>query len=233
MLKVGVDQKTWLKLEKLGSLVGSLPRYPLQNQLLGLPLSLMPEEEFEKKKSENESQQLHDYLRFIQEKRNKFKPLKKDSSSSDALEKDISHSNSEFQNHESSLIKTFAPTITIKTSSSSYEWYNDKDYCFSSLELARLAGLWTWPSTPKEEYKFKVYCDLWNRGYFITNGIKFGGDYLLYPGDPLRYHSHFIASIIDMDKSISPMDIITFGRLGTAVKKSYMLCSWNSNKNEA
>ncbi|CAG8830683.1 1137_t:CDS:2, partial [Gigaspora rosea] len=99
--------------------------------------------------------------------------------------------------------------------------------------VARLAGLWTWPSTPKEKYKFNIYCDLWNRGYFITNGIKFGGDYLLYPGDPLRYHSHFIATIIDMNKEISPMDIITFGRMGTAVKKSYMLCSWDMNEDKA
>ncbi|CAG8788922.1 16457_t:CDS:2, partial [Racocetra fulgida] len=120
----------------VGSFVGSLPRYPLQNQLLGLPLSLMPEEvtlllskvptksqieEFEKNKSENENQQLQDYL----------------------------------HEHETSLIKAFAPTITIKTSSTSFEWYNDNDCCFNSLEVARLAGLWTWPSTPKEEYKFK------------------------------------------------------------------------------
>ncbi|CAG8542120.1 21186_t:CDS:2, partial [Gigaspora rosea] len=42
------DAETVNKLRKdhriIGSLIGSLPRYPLQNQLLGLPLSLMPEE---------------------------------------------------------------------------------------------------------------------------------------------------------------------------------------------
>ncbi|KAF0479757.1 tRNA-intron endonuclease catalytic domain-like protein [Gigaspora margarita] len=273
------DAETVNKLRKdriIGSLIGSLPRYPLQNQLLGLPLSLMPEEvtlllskgiivliddekshllptksqieEFEKNKTENEEQQLQDYLRFIKEKRSKFQSLKKNKlkkndvkeieniTNNDNDHNEIDDSCSQqlrITEHESSLIKAFAPTITIKTSSNSFEWYNDKNYCFDSLEVARLAGLWTWPSTPKEKYKFNIYCDLWNRGYFITNGIKFGGDYLLYPGDPLRYHSHFIATIIDMNKELSPMDIITFGRMGTAVKKSYMLCSWDTNEDKA
>ncbi|CAG8522926.1 24192_t:CDS:2 [Dentiscutata erythropus] len=261
------DAETVHKLRKdhriVGSLVGSLPRYPLQNQFLGLPLSLMPEEvtlllskgiivliddekshliptktqieEFEKNKSENENQQLQDYLCFIQEKRAKFQSLKKDKFKESDVKKtennpanDINDSSSQQRQttsqleHESSLIKAFAPTTTIKTSSTSFAWYNDNDYCFDSLEVARLAGLWTWPSTPKEQYKYNIYCDLWNRGYFITSGIKFGGDYLLYP-----------ATIIDMNKEISAMDIITFGRMGTAVKKSYMLCSWNTNEDKA
>lgn len=52
-------------------------------------------------------------------------------------------------------------------------------------------------------------------------------------GDPLKYHSHFIATVFDINKIISPMDIITFGRLGTTVKKSYMLCSWNQQEDKA
>ncbi|RIA79925.1 hypothetical protein C1645_839627 [Glomus cerebriforme] len=61
--------------------------------------------------------------------------------------------------------------------------------------------------------------------YYITNGIKFGSDYLLYSENPLRYHSYFIAIVLDIDKIISSMDIIIFGCLRITVKKSYILYS--------
>jgi len=134
---------------------------------------------------------------------------------------------------KTSKVNGFAPAINIKTSSISFAWYNDDENCFDSIDTAKQNNLWVWPSTSKDIQKYKVYCDLWNKGYYITSGIKFGGDYLLYPGDPLRYHSHFIATVLDIDKTISPMDIITFGRLGTTVKKSYMLCSWNQQQDKA
>lgn len=31
--------------------------------------------------------------------------------------------------------------------------------------------------------KAKIYEDLWHKGYYITDGEKFGGDFLLYPGN--------------------------------------------------
>ena len=32
------------------------------------------------------------------------------------------------------------------------------------------------------ELKFKIFEDLWNKGFYITDGSKFGGDFLAYPG---------------------------------------------------
>ncbi|CAG8529342.1 7313_t:CDS:2 [Diversispora eburnea] len=211
---------------KVGSLVGSLPRFPLQNQFYGLPLSLTPEEvtlllsegiivlvndekshqtptklqieEYEKSQKENENHQLQD----------------------------ISY---DFKQKEKRKIG-FVSSITIKTvSTNSFEWYNDDNQKFNTLEIAKQSNIWNWPETESEKYKFKIFYDLWKKGYFITSGIKFGGDYLLYSGDPLRFHSQYIATIMDRNKIISSLDIITFGRLGKAVKKSYMLCSWDQN----
>lgn len=52
-------------------------------------------------------------------------------------------------------------------------------------------------------------------------------------GDPMRYHSHFTASIVDsLDTPIIPMEIIAHGRLGTATKKAHLLCCWNDLKTE-
>ena len=32
------------------------------------------------------------------------------------------------------------------------------------------------------DLKFKIFEDLWNKGFYITDGSKFGGDFLAYPG---------------------------------------------------
>jgi tRNA splicing endonuclease len=29
-----------------------------------------------------------------------------------------------------------------------------------------------------------VFADLWERGFYLTDGFKFGADFLAYPGDP-------------------------------------------------
>lgn len=52
-------------------------------------------------------------------------------------------------------------------------------------------------------------------------------------GDPLRYHSHFVASVHDSPTSIlRPMEIVAHGRLGTATKKAHLLCGWDEAKKE-
>ncbi|KAM7204448.1 PAXNEB domain containing protein [Naviculisporaceae sp. PSN 640] len=60
------------------------------------------------------------------------------------------------------------------------------------------------------------------RGYFITPGLRFGGDYSVYPGDPFRYHAHYLANSYEWDQEIPLLDLLTSGRLGTAVKKSFL-----------
>jgi tRNA-splicing endonuclease subunit Sen34 len=48
------------------------------------------------------------------------------------------------------------------------------------------------------------------------------------PGDPLRYHSHFVASVIEAPgAALRPMEIVAHGRLGTGTKKAHILCEWN------
>ena len=33
-----------------------------------------------------------------------------------------------------------------------------------------------------QSLRYRVFCDLWRKGYHLTNGLKYGGDYLVYPG---------------------------------------------------
>ena len=49
-------------------------------------------------------------------------------------------------------------------------------------------------------------------------------------GDPLRYHSHFVATVIESPKApLTPMEIVAHGRLGTATKKSHLFCEWDED----
>eukprot|EP00041_Stephanoeca_diplocostata_P028167 m.788727 g.788727 ORF g.788727 m.788727 type:complete len:337 (-) comp23318_c0_seq21:3032-4042(-) len=80
-------------------------------------------------------------------------------------------------------------------------------------------------STPMAALRYRVFADLHAKGYWITPGVKFGGDFLVYPGDPHRYHAHFVAVVLPYRRTLSPLDIISFGRLGNVVKKALLLCS--------
>ena len=84
---------------------------------------------------------------------------------------------------------------------------------------------WNYPQTESEKLHYRVYLDLWEKGYYLTTGAKFGGDLLAYPGDPMRYHSFYIVIIIPWGKKVVPFDIISAGRLGATVKKTALLSS--------
>ncbi|KAI6036076.1 hypothetical protein BKA83DRAFT_4157809 [Pisolithus microcarpus] len=111
------------------------------------------------------------------------------------------------------------PPAASKTgvTSASYTWYQQSSHSFTTLASAREAGIWDYPSTPEERARCAVFRDLREKGYYLGIGIKFGGDYLVYPGDPLRYHSHFVASVIASPRTpLQPMEI-----------KSHLLCEWD------
>ncbi|CAH1243748.1 TSEN34 [Branchiostoma lanceolatum] len=84
---------------------------------------------------------------------------------------------------------------------------------------------WNYPTTDTEALRCRVFQDLWEKGYFLTSGGKFGGDFLVYPGDPFRYHSFYIAVCRPRTENMEALDIVRLGRLGSNVKKTVLLCS--------
>lgn len=75
------------------------------------------------------------------------------------------------------------------------------------------------PRTPS----YDLYAHLHSLGYFMMPGLRFGCEYNVYPGDPLRYHSHFLAVGKRWDEEFPLMEVVAGGRLGTAVKKGFMI----------
>lgn len=78
-------------------------------------------------------------------------------------------------------------------------------------------------STPEVPLSYPLFAHLHARGYFLSPGLRFGCQYVAYPGDPLRFHSHFLVVSAEWNQNIDLMDIINGGRLGTGVKKGFLL----------
>ncbi|KAK4042816.1 PAXNEB-domain-containing protein [Parachaetomium inaequale] len=75
---------------------------------------------------------------------------------------------------------------------------------------------------PATAGNYPLYEYLNTRGYYTTPGLRFGGDYSVYPGDPFRYHAHYLANSYGWDEQVAMLDLVTSGRLGTAVKKGFL-----------
>ncbi|XP_059158947.1 tRNA-splicing endonuclease subunit Sen34-like [Physella acuta] len=89
---------------------------------------------------------------------------------------------------------------------------------------------WKFPMTERERLRYCVFKDLWEKGFYLTSGSKFGGDFLVYPGDPARYHSHYIAICKTQHEEIHCLDIVTLGRLASNVRKTALLCTVDRSK---
>ena len=76
------------------------------------------------------------------------------------------------------------------------------------------------PAVPSS---YPLFAHLHSEGYFLSPGLRFGCQYLAYPGDPLRFHSHFLVVSTGWHEELDLMEIIAGGRLGTGVKKGFLI----------
>ena len=94
------------------------------------------------------------------------------------------------------------------------------------------------PTTPRldlptiKHSSYALFKHLHNQDYFLSPGLRFGCQFLVYPGDPLRFHSHFLAVSADWDEEIDLLDLVGGGRLGTGVKKSWLIGGPSESENE-
>lgn len=240
----------------VGTLVGCLPRCPRQNNHLGLPLQLLPEEttlliqkgvalllkddeilteptleqvaEFEEKKKEiyhsqielfreerkrEISQNIHLIKEGKREKRRKIIEEKK----SAGVEVDPSEIDEEVEVDVDRI-----PIPPIPEKSSLVQLFTENPF---NKEDVNTSNNWTFPHTEEERLRYDVFRDLWEQGYYLTSGSKFGGDFLVYPGDPSRFHSFYIAICMKHKQELSALDLVSMGRLGSNVRKTVVMCS--------
>ncbi|KAK5781627.1 tRNA splicing endonuclease subunit SEN34 PWA37_004521 [Arxiozyma heterogenica] len=249
-----------LKLRKLGIcgiLSGTLPTATQQNIFLSIPLKLMVEEtiwlvlhgyakldlikgpmsrhfnsilesksdqlwEISRKKLLQSFELQREYKKEQHEL--KLKQLGLEQSKNDVSATSSSNDNNKFI--ESSL---FVETSNV-SSILDYSVDEKREITKSSTSTDLLHYLITNYSTWNN---YLLYQSLKEQSYVMLPGGRFGGLYIAYPGDPLRYHSHLtIDSALDYYND--PIDFISLtsgARLGTAVKKLWVIGGVKENKN--
>lgn len=121
----------------------------------------------------------------------------------------------------------------VPATSISHPWFDPSlpHGSYTSLSSASVSGIWSYPSTLLERARCSSYRALWEQGMFLGQGVKFGGEFLIYPGDPMRYHSHFVNTTLPSDETvIRPMEMVAWGRLGTATKKAHLICCYDEGR---
>lgn len=102
------------------------------------------------------------------------------------------------------------------------------------LHERREESSWSFAQEGSSKCRLFVFKDLWNHNYFITEGSKFGGDFLVYCGDPVMYHAKYIVICVtsgaDIVNPARMQDLVARSRLGTSVKKT-VLFAWLEGEN--
>ena len=187
----------------LGMLIGTLPQFPQQNLFLAIPLKL----------------NIYETLWLI-----KLGQAMLIDQMAYRLAKVRDFNNASLNaNVEGSLITTANTDYTTYD----YELAQQHEIDVKQYLTSYLASN-TYMSTDTLLRNFHYYAFLQSQGYFINPGLKFGGDLVLYPGDPLRFHSY---SIVKFD-FVDMYEIILGGRLATSVKKNLVLMGLRRNMNK-
>ncbi|KAL8698999.1 MAG: hypothetical protein Q9224_001605 [Gallowayella concinna] len=244
-----IDTVTWLRRNHniLGVFIGSLPQSPQQNVFLGLPLELQPEEvtllvekglayiaddlqshkdalllppmELEEYKSNVRKEGLDTAKAVVKQKQQKTEEiLKRKSLRRPCLDADKADDRDDrdeglFDLPQQKLSEP-APITIIPYRSTPTTSYPpiDAPSQQSSLPLPEVSAS-----------SYALFKHLHASGYFMSPGLRFGCRFSVYPGDPLRFHSHFLATSAEWDEEMDLLDLIGGGRLGTGVKKAWLI----------
>lgn len=84
--------------------------------------------------------------------------------------------------------------------------------------------LFPFPSSARDRALLATFTRLLSLDLRVGLGPRFGGEFLVYPGDYLRYHAHYTSQVVVGEEAIRPAEIVAWGRLGTGTKKAGLIC---------
>ncbi|XP_015180915.1 PREDICTED: tRNA-splicing endonuclease subunit Sen34 [Polistes dominula] len=145
------------------------------------------------------------------------KPLDKDSQ--EALKNVKLNTKDLFDEQMSKLPKLEKSEALIQTHTAYPQWNK------GNFEIVQ----WKYPNTPQEKLRYETFKDLWERGYYITTGEKFGGDFLLYPGDPIMFHSQFIIQCKNRSEEIPITELVGQCRTASHVRKVQVFATFSED----
>lgn len=234
-----------------GTPIGTIPQSPQQNVFSGLPMELMPEEAqllvekgvayivddyaWHKENFATESPRRSEYMDSIQRV-----GLRASRASEDALQtrKQIAlgkqaalgarksseaHGDdkpkAEDDDSESLFSNNRSSSRVSNRSATGNPWAvtSTTSYTASSPRLSKQQTDVLVPSS------YPLFAHLHSKGYYMWPGLRFGCDYNVYPGDPMRFHAHFDAVSFGWNEEIEMIHLVGGGRLGTRVKKAFLI----------
>nr|XP_021181616.2 tRNA-splicing endonuclease subunit Sen34 [Helicoverpa armigera] len=235
-----------------GSLIGSIPSFPRQNDFLGLPMALTSEEAallvekgvcelFElpnltTKPTEEEKQRIKDLEQNVlaeQTEALKKRKIEQLSQKIDIIiagkrQKLLSKGVTDIQLDKQTLLQEEISKLPKLAPAHVLTHLPTEHYIATEKKIVNIDVLHPSVVEGKGAIKYKIFKNLWEKHYHITNGSKFGCDYLLYPGDPVRFHAtYMVRCIYDHTATISPAQLVAFGRLSVAVNKLAVLAFYN------
>ena len=236
----------------LGVLIGTLPQFPQQNTFLGLPLEFQPEEVrlLVEKKVVYILDDLQSHWNSLQSPPASLEAFKSNLRN-DALAA-AAFAEKHKQHRTQDALQKLKACESVTDASQLKNPYTDNKAAHTSETLFNLSRsqrdsatsfeIASWTSTPTTSYpplsaphespsklpdvnpaQYALFQHLHSYGYFISPGLRFGCQFLVYPGDPLRFHSHFLATSLEWDEKIDLLDLVGGGRLATGVKKGWLL----------
>ena len=125
---------------------------------------------------------------------------------------------------------------------------NSDNYGHTSIPISRFHIETPYSNIPHREYhlsplapftleaiKFHVFQDFWHKGYYLSDGIKFGGHFLAYDHDPIAFHAKYIiiCSLQDFSNSLlldhfEKTLLQAYGRLGKNVRKNVIIVHYEN-----
>ncbi|KAK3088754.1 hypothetical protein FSP39_023355 [Pinctada imbricata] len=186
----------------VGCLRGCLPRFPQQNNHLGLPLQLSPEE-----------------VTLLLEK-DAIKLVKTDNPLPlPSLQEVEEHKNFRKRNYEEQiqLFKEERKKEIARNIPRIIE--GKKQKLRKELDAKKQKG----EHVEDSEYDADITVNV--EDVEIPDIAEKHSLIQLHTRDPSRYHSHFIAICLPHNKEMSMLDVISMGRLGSNVRKTVLLCS--------
>ncbi|XP_028039001.1 tRNA-splicing endonuclease subunit Sen34 isoform X1 [Bombyx mandarina] len=226
--------------------VGSVPSFPRQNDFLGLPIALsseetallvekricelheMPAEFCKYEPTEKDKELMEEFLKKVLEqqasalKKRKIEQLSQKidiivaGKKKNLINKGMSDANIDkdaMLEEEIKRIQDLDPDHTLVQLPQ--EMYRNIETSPVGLDVLR-------PNILEGDgaIKYSIFKDLWEKGYYVTSGSKFGCDYLIYPGDPVQFHaSHMVRCVCNQENVFHPKSLVAFGRLSVAVNK--------------
>ncbi|XP_050664510.1 tRNA-splicing endonuclease subunit Sen34 [Leptidea sinapis] len=235
-----------------GSLIGSLPSHPRQNELQGLPLALMSEEtsllvnegicelyhlphlhecpldELKQEIDEIDRRVLEDQKVCLKKKKIEQLTQKIDVIFAGKKQKLLSKGIIDVDLDKNELLQQEINKISDPSPEHLLIHLPTQHHIVTEKRRASLDALVPSVLDDVGVIKCAVFKDLWKKGYCITNGSKFGSDLLLYPGDPVKFHAGYMVRCISNQTSFYPKTIVAFGRLSVAVNKLAVLAFFNN-----